>query len=119
MGWLGRGAAVSLWGSFIGVLAAMIAGKAGGGATAVWIALGIWYFPALAWLLAIWASAAREHFGATAAAIAGLCAMAVFSIPPDDADLLPLLLLGLVIVSAGLALGGRAARALLDWGKER
>jgi hypothetical protein len=71
-GWLDKAATLSFCLSMLGWILARLALEVERSAETIYIVLGLWYSPVMAWLACAWASAAKEDFSAVCSGIAFL-----------------------------------------------
>lgn len=115
-GTLGKAATITGWGGAIGVVLAVVAGKISGSPDAVWIVLVAWFAPVFIWGFCALSVAARSNWPVTAATLTLFFVLgAMFN--PANAAALPVILIGVPILCAVMALFASPARALLDFGK--
>ena len=115
-GTLGKAATITGWGGAIGLGLAVLAGKISGSKDAVWLVLIAWFAPVIIWGLCALSVAARSNWPVTAGTLTLFFVLgAMFN--PASASALPVILIGIPILCAIMAVFATPARALLDFGK--
>lgn len=115
-GTLGKAATITGLGGAMGAALAVLAGKITDSKEAVWLVLIAWFAPVVIWVLCALSVAARSNWPATAGTLTLFFALgAVFN--PASWSTLPVILIGIPILCAIMAVFAAPARALLDIGK--
>jgi len=113
-GWLDQAAIISVCFAMAGMLIARIAIEFSPSAMTVAVVLGLWFLPALTWLICVWSIGAHDNLEDVCKVIGGLTFFGLFTDEPFGA-----LFLGIALVPFSVALGlvHKPARGLLNIGR--